>query len=202
MVQVNLHCHSIFSDGEQTPEALAASLAQGSVRCAALTDHDSIEGLPRFQEALRKRGIAFLPGVEITTRFAGLELHLLGYGFDPTSQELGLTLQSLRQMRDLDVHSIAGSLRKIGTNLPPANGEMAAQNAAPTGRLGIADGIAMLHRAGGKAFLAHPLVSVPDFSILDDQLRQFKQWGPGSWAQAAPPGRPARVPGWSPPTGR
>ena len=56
IILVNFHCHSIFSDGEQTPEALAANLAAAGVRYAALTDHDSLEGLPRFQEALKKRG--------------------------------------------------------------------------------------------------------------------------------------------------
>ena len=56
-VPVNLHTHTVFSDGEQTPEALAGALDAAGVRYAALTDHDTVEGLPRFQEALRKRGI-------------------------------------------------------------------------------------------------------------------------------------------------
>ncbi len=58
-ILVNFHCHTIFSDGEQTPEVLAGNLAIAGVRYASLTDHDSIEGLPRFQDALNKRGIAF-----------------------------------------------------------------------------------------------------------------------------------------------
>ena len=91
-ILVNFHCHSIFSDGEQTPEALAANLAAAGVRYAALTDHDSLEGLPRFQEALKKRGVACLPGVELTTQFNGREAHLLGYGFDPQDPDLAATL--------------------------------------------------------------------------------------------------------------
>ena len=98
-ILVNLHTHTIFSDGEQTPEALAAGLDSAGVRYAALTDHDTIEGLVRFQEALRKRGIASLTGVELTTRFGGREAHLLGYGFDPEHPELAATLLSLRQAR-------------------------------------------------------------------------------------------------------
>jgi DNA polymerase III alpha subunit len=62
-ILVNFHCHTIFSDGEQTPEVLAGNLASAGVRYAALTDHDTLEGLPRFRDALKKRGIAFLPGV-------------------------------------------------------------------------------------------------------------------------------------------
>ena len=52
-ILVNFHCHSIFSDGEQTPEALAANLAAAGVRYAALTDHDSLEGLPVFKKRSR-----------------------------------------------------------------------------------------------------------------------------------------------------
>ena len=59
-ILVNFHCHTIFSDGELMPESLAANLAATGVRYASLTDHDSIEGWPRFQEALKKRGIAFI----------------------------------------------------------------------------------------------------------------------------------------------
>ncbi len=80
--RVNFHCHSVFSDGELAPEALAESLAAAGVRYAALTDHDSIEGLPRFQEALKRRGIGCISGVEMTAQFEGREVHLLGFGFD------------------------------------------------------------------------------------------------------------------------
>ena len=64
-IKVNFHCHSVFSDGEQSPENLAASLAAASVRYAALTDHDSIEGLSQFQEVFKRRGGSTIPGVEI-----------------------------------------------------------------------------------------------------------------------------------------
>jgi 3',5'-nucleoside bisphosphate phosphatase len=53
-ILVNFHCHTIFSDGEQTPEVLASNLANAGVRYAALTDHDTVDGMPRFHEALKK----------------------------------------------------------------------------------------------------------------------------------------------------
>jgi predicted metal-dependent phosphoesterase TrpH len=102
-LQVNFHCHSIFSDGEQTPEVLAGNLASAGARYTALTDHDSLEGLPRFEQALKKRGMAFLSGVELTTQFNGCEAHLLGYGFDPQHAGLAATLLSLRQARQGDL---------------------------------------------------------------------------------------------------
>lgn len=176
-ILVNLHCHSIFSDGDQTPETLAANLAVAGVRYAALTDHDSLEGLPRFQEALKKRGVACLPGVELTTHFRGRELHLLGYGFDPQYPDLAATLFSLRQVRELEVHSIAGSLRKIGTNRPAGSDDAPAVSAAPDGRLATGDAIALIHRAGGRAFWAHPLLYEADLEQLDDCVAELQALG-------------------------
>jgi PAS domain S-box-containing protein len=173
-IQVNFHCHSIFSDGEQTPEVLAGNLASAGVRYAALTDHDTIEGLPRFQEALKKRGIAFLSGVELTTQFDGHEAHLLGYGFNPEHPELSMTLLSLRQMHDLEVHSIAGSLRKAGNSRHHQPDASPAISAAPDGCLEIGEAIALIHRAGGRAFWAHPLMFASDPQQLDGMVAELK----------------------------
>lgn len=176
-ILVNFHCHSIFSDGEQTPEALAGNLASASVRYAALTDHDTLEGLPRFQDALKKRGIAFLPGVELTTQLDGHEAHLLAYGFDPQYPELAATLISLRQVRGLEVHSIAGALRNVGSSRLNGTDESPAISAAPHGQLEIEAAIALIHRAGGRAFWAHPLIYESDLEQLDILIGELKSKG-------------------------
>lgn len=168
---VNFHCHSLFSDGELTPEALAATLAASGVRYAALTDHDTLEGLPRFQDALKKRGIAYITGVELTTQFDGREAHLLAYGFDPDHAELAATLLSLRQARSVEVHSVADSLRKAGTNMPPAN------SAAPHGILETSEAIGLVHRAGGRVFWAHPLHYESDLQQLDKLIGKLEVLG-------------------------
>jgi PAS domain S-box-containing protein len=176
-ILVNFHCHSIFSDGELTPESLAANLAATGVRYASLTDHDSIEGLPRFQEALKKRGIAFISGVELTTQFNGREAHLLAYGFNPSHSELAATLVSLRQVRSLEVHSIAGSLRKVGSNRVNGSDISGAASVAPNGQLEIGEAIALVHQAGGRAFLAHPLFYESDLEKLDGFIGELKVLG-------------------------
>ena len=176
-VHVNLHTHTLFSDGEQTPEALATTLAEAGVRYAALTDHDTLDGLARFGEALDKRGIPSLPGLELTTQLDGRELHLVAYGFDPDHPELAATLVSLRQARSLDVHSIAGSLRKAGSRRPAGIDAVSAVSAAPNGTLDIGDAIALLHRAGGLAFWAHPLVHESDPGRLEALVLRLKSKG-------------------------
>lgn len=174
---VDFHLHSNFSDGDQTPEAIAAWLASTGVRFAALTDHDTLESWPRFADALKKRSLACLPGLELTTYLDGRDLHLLAYGFDPQHPDLLATLLSLRQARNMEVHSVAGSLRKMGANIPNGNQDDPPVSSAPTGRLETAAAIALLHRAGGKVFLAHPLDFEPDLQILEALVVRLKTLG-------------------------
>lgn len=182
-ILVNFHIHSSFSDGEQAPEVLAGNLAAAGVRYAALTDHDTIEGLPRFQDALKKWEIGYLSGVEMTTQFHRREAHLLGYGFDPEHAGLAATLLSLRQSRKLEAYgsladgSIAGTLRMAGSVRANAAADSHALSAAPGGWLETEDAIALIHRAGGRAFWAHPLVYEADLAALEDLVVELKAHG-------------------------
>ena len=170
LTRVNLHTHSTCSDGELTPEALAERLARDGVRFAALTDHNTVDGLMRFEQAARERGVGVITGIELTTlppEGVKGDLHILGYGFDPTYPELTATLHSLAQPRRDEIHSIANGMHKGHSP----------ESAAPDGALTAADAIALLHRAGGRAFLAHPLVFEPDFDRLDARLAELKALG-------------------------
>jgi len=176
-VLVNFHCHSIFSDGDQTPEALAANFARQGVRFAALTDHDTLEGLPRFREAAEKNGVICLPGLELTSWYKGIELHILAYGFDPENKELLAVLQSLRQAHYLEVQSIAGSIRKKGTNASNHSEDSRRVLDRASDRLDPAEAIGLIHRSGGKAFLAHPLNTIPEAEKLEEIVRELKLHG-------------------------
>lgn len=154
-IRVNLHCHSHFSDGELSPEVLADRLATAGVVYASLTDHDSIEGLNRFHTALKRRNIGFLSGTEISTQFHGREIHILAYGFDPQHLEFRTTLQVLRHDR---ISRHQGPLRRMPSQLQaPKLLADPAPGVAETGKIDTQDAIALVHRAGGLAFLAHPL---------------------------------------------
>ncbi len=115
--------------------------------------------------------------MELTTQFNGREAHLLGYGFDPEHPELAATLLSLRQVRELEVHSIAGSLRKVGSSRPNEPDDSPAVSAAPHGLLEIGEAIALIHRAGGRAFWAHPLMFESDLEQLDVLIGELKSKG-------------------------
>ena len=150
--RVDLHLHSNLSDGRLRPDELASLLARWHVAAAALTDHDTVEGLPSFRLALRRKGIGHISGVEITTFLDGREIHLLAYGFDPGNRELLSTLASVRQaLRGSRLYSVEAGLReRMGAveNVP---------SASHSGRLDTVAAIDLVHRCDGLCFLAHPL---------------------------------------------
>jgi PAS domain S-box-containing protein len=162
-VRVDFHCHSSFSDGTLVPEALADLLAAQGVTVAALTDHDTVEGLARFREAMGRKGIGCINGVEITTRSPRGEIHLLGYGFDPDHPALRAALASSRRNNDLGVGALVDSLRQLGSRTDPPPAELPDTAAA----------IALVHAAGGIAVLAHPLTPRRDPAALEELVREL-----------------------------
>jgi PAS domain S-box-containing protein len=165
--RVNLHTHTLFSDGTLTPEGLVDLLVTSGVRYASLTDHDTVAGLDRFSEALHRANIGFIPGVEITSFHKGLEFHLLAYGFDPENQELNILLDTIRQSKPVETHGVAHNLRNSSNT--SSNGFK--------GLVGIDQVIRIIHQAGGLAFLAHPLESCGDLASVSRWLGEFSGMG-------------------------
>ena len=82
----DLHNHSTHSDGEYSPTELVHKARELGLKAVALTDHDTIDGVPETAEAARKAGLIVVPGVEVTLRFRRPffvgSLHLLLYFSD------------------------------------------------------------------------------------------------------------------------
>ena len=110
----DLHCHSVFSDGTLTPEALAARAHANGVELWALTDHDEIGGLQRAQVAAQALGMRFLTGVEISVTFIGKTVHIVGLGFDASNAVLQAGLQQTRGGRGQRAHDMATDLARVG----------------------------------------------------------------------------------------
>lgn len=75
---VDLQVHSTASDGALPPAAVVQAAADAGLYAIALTDHDSVDGLPEAIEAGARLGVRIVPGVELSSHFEGEELHLLG----------------------------------------------------------------------------------------------------------------------------
>lgn len=74
----DLHTHSIFSDGTCSPAEILSLAVSAELSAVALTDHNTVSGLPSFLEAAAEKNIPAVPGVEISTGWNGKELHILG----------------------------------------------------------------------------------------------------------------------------
>ncbi|MBR8831317.1 MAG: hypothetical protein N5P05_002126 [Chroococcopsis gigantea SAG 12.99] len=96
----NFHLHTNFSDGQLTPEALMQQALAIGLQGLAITDHHSIGGYLKARTWLEDNYPSYPPklwiGVEITSRILGTEIHLLGYGFDPSHPKISPYLQGKR----------------------------------------------------------------------------------------------------------
>ena len=65
---VDLHIHSVFSDGTCTPEELADLAVKQRLAAIALTDHDTADGIPRLLKACKDLNLQTIPGIELSEK--------------------------------------------------------------------------------------------------------------------------------------
>lgn len=114
ILNADLHCHSVVSDGTLTPEALAARAAANGVELWALTDHDEIGGQHRAAAAAREQGMKYLTGTEISVTFASETVHIVGLGFDPDDAAISEGLYDTRGGRGKRAQEMSEGLAKVG----------------------------------------------------------------------------------------
>lgn len=114
LLNADLHCHSVVSDGTLTPEELAARAHANGVQLWALTDHDEIGGQHRAMAAAASHGLPYLTGVEISVTFADTTVHIVGLGFDPDDRQLGQGLAATRGGRGERAMEMSRQLAQVG----------------------------------------------------------------------------------------
>ena len=114
ILNADLHCHSVVSDGTLTPEALAARAAANGVELWALTDHDEIGGQHRAATAAHANGMKYLTGTEISVTFVGQTVHIIGLGFDPDDPQMRQGLADTRGGRGARAMEMSDGLAKAG----------------------------------------------------------------------------------------
>ena len=87
-MRIDLHTHSVASDGTQPPAEVIASAAKTGLDVVALTDHDTTAGWDEAAAAAEHHGIALVRGIEISCQHRGISIHLLGYLHDPAAPGL------------------------------------------------------------------------------------------------------------------
>lgn len=119
MKYIDLHVHSICSDGTCTPEELVELAIQNDLVAFALTDHDTVEGVERAMKAAEGRHIQVIPGVELSCEHTispsrKKEIHILGYNLDWNQPELRETLEAVAQERDDRNRKMCENLHRDG----------------------------------------------------------------------------------------
>lgn len=114
ILNADLHCHSVVSDGTLTPEVLAERAKTNGVELWALTDHDEIGGQHRAMAAAKAQGMAYLTGTEISVTFAGETVHIVGLGFDADDAALAQGLHATRGGREQRAMKMSESLAQAG----------------------------------------------------------------------------------------
>jgi len=187
---VDLHAHSTASDGSAAPGAAVELAHQAGVAAFALTDHDTMAGIPAAQEMAQRLGLRFIPGVELSVHQDATEVHLLGLHIaDVSGMEQALT--TFRDGRRERARTMVERLVAVGAPIDfeavltaAAGGAIGRPHVAKAlvnaghvrdhreafdkylaagrpayvdkARLEIAEGIALIHRHGGLAVIAHP----------------------------------------------
>lgn len=169
-IRVDLHTHSLASDGSLSPTELVEYAARQGVEMLALTDHDETAGIAEASEAAAKHGIQLIPGLELSVTWNGATVHIVGLNIDPENPVLQVGLQKLREFRHWRAEEIGRRLEKRGIS--------GAYEAACEKSQGSVI---------GRTHFAHFLVETGRAKSLRDVFKKFLVQGkpghvPGQWA--------------------
>ncbi|WP_410768165.1 PHP domain-containing protein [Fontibacillus sp. BL9] len=113
----DLHTHTRASDGMNPPAENVRLAKEKGLTGLAITDHDTVAGVREAIEKGEKLGVLVIPGVEISTRAAGKDIHVLGYFLDTRDSKLLERLASLRETRDARNGQIIRKLQELGISI-------------------------------------------------------------------------------------
>lgn len=114
-MRVDLHSHSACSDGLDSPAALARLMAYAGIEAFALTDHDTLQGLPEARAEAGRLGIELISGAEISAEFDGQDdIHILALFVDGSDAELNGRLAERRENRRNRGERMADKLVEAG----------------------------------------------------------------------------------------
>lgn len=164
VVAIDLHTHTVFSDGTTTPAENVDLAVQAGLDGLALTDHDTLEGWEQAEAACARAGLVFVPGVELSTEQDGLSVHILGYWVDPENAALRAECDRLRNERGDRAQRIVALLGELGVEVDPAAVARIA-GSAPLGR----------------PHIAQAMVDAGHVATIDEAFERFLADGGPAW---------------------
>lgn len=110
----DLHTHTSFSDGTETPDRVIELAMQAGLSAIAITDHDTLEGLPQAEAAARQHGVELIPGIEMSASMDAIEVHLLGYWLNAAHPGLQQHLSEQQARRMNRAREMVTRLQRMG----------------------------------------------------------------------------------------
>jgi predicted metal-dependent phosphoesterase TrpH len=170
---VDLHTHTLRSDGVLQPVELVRAAAAAGVTTLAITDHDT---LAAYRELVLGRAmpapIELIPGVEINALAKGIpltdgELHILGFGMDHTNEAFEAALAKQRSARKVRFERTVALLREVGM---PIDAHLAHIDLSRDDAL-------------GRPTIARALIAGGYATSVEDAFRRLIGWGGPGYVQ-------------------
>ncbi|WP_430868483.1 PHP domain-containing protein [Demequina aurantiaca] len=139
-MRIDLHTHSVVSDGTETPTQVITAAARAGLDVVALTDHDTVAGLSEAADRAAALDLEFVPGIEVSCRHRGVSIHLLSYWHDLGDPEVAAMLAKTRDARLDRAREI---VQKVAQDYPVTWEQVVARSggAVTIGRPHIADAL-------------------------------------------------------------
>ena len=125
MSGIDMHIHTTASDGSNAPAAVVRMAAEAGYQAIAITDHDNTNGVCEAQEAAKEYGLEVVPGIELSTQWNGIEVHILGYYVTPGAESLADLLGWALNQRTIRNTRIVEKLQEM--NIPISMEELRAK---------------------------------------------------------------------------
>ena len=166
---IDLHCHTLHSDGTDSPERLALLAEEAGLAALCLTDHDTLGGIPTLLAQQPHVKARLLAGTELSCRFLGRSLHVLGLLVDPADARFQVRLAELRRRRDDRNRRMVARLQELGFRVEMADVE--AQAPDQPGRAYLISRVHFAKALAAKGYLRHPQEAFE--SLLNDGGRAW-----------------------------
>ena len=114
MATADLHTHTIYSDGTNTPEELIAMAKQAGLAALAITDHDNLDGLAEGAAAAQAAGLELIPGLEMSAAVKSVDVHLLGFFVDVRCAPFQQLLAEQRARRVKRIEEMVTRVQRLG----------------------------------------------------------------------------------------
>jgi hypothetical protein len=115
--KIDLHSHSLASDGELAAADVARCARDAGVGVWALCDHDTVAALPEAGAAATRLGLRFVPGIELSAFLETREVHILGHFLDPAHPSLSAFQDRLAEHRRGRMARIVERLKALNVNV-------------------------------------------------------------------------------------